>query len=697
MKDNWPILLKKAPFIRLVIPLVIGIIAGNQGLFAIRVLIYVFIISLLFSFFFFFLPPYYRLRFRLVQGTGLLLALLALGALLYTVNDVRYKPNWFGHRVLKAETITATLLEKPVEKPNSFKATATINTLVQQNQESPASGTILVYFQKDSAIAALQAGSILSFDKQPAAIRNSGNPGNFDYRQYALFNGITHQVFLTAQDYQLSPEKGKTSFNTILGNIRNYVLKTLKTFITGKKEQGLAQALLIGYRDELDKDLLQSYINTGVVHVIAVSGMHLALIFWLLNLLFSPLLKNRKTKWLHPVLVLGVLWLFTLIAGGAASIVRAAVMFTFILVGKSLHRNTSVYNSLAGSAFLLLCYNPYWLWDVGFQLSYAAVLSIVIFYKPIYNRLYISNKSLNWVWQLAAVSIAAQILTSPLAMYHFHQLPVYFLITNLLIVPVSSLVLVGELVLVLCSPAYYPAKILGAVLKGCIWWMNSFIQNLEKFPLSVWDGIQINIVQTLLLFVMIAAIAFWLLEKKKSGLWVTLTALVGFLSIRTVSFLRAAGQKKIIVYNISKHTAIDFIEGRDHLLLADSAVQPLSALWNLNIKPATILYRLKPASRPPHLKRTGQEISFFNKKILLINSSLSLKDTALRSAPDLVILSGNPRIYISDLVNLLHPAKIVISSSVPAWKARYWKQDGDSLRVPVHYVAENGAFVMNLR
>src|SRR5262249_36907228 len=148
------------------------------------------------------------------------------------------------------------------------------------------------------------------------------------------------------------------------------------------------------------------------------------------------------------------LWLFSLLAGAQASVLRSAVMFTCIVLGKNFSRSSSIYNTLAVSAFILLCYDPFWLWDVGFQLSYAAVLSIVIFVKPIYNWFYIRNKILDFIWKLNAVSIAAQLLTTPLSLYHFHQFPNYFLLSNFAVVPLSSIVVLGEIFL--CSTLFFP-------------------------------------------------------------------------------------------------------------------------------------------------------------------------------------------------------------------------------------------------
>src|SRR5262245_60738277 len=180
----------------------------------------------------------------------------------------------------------------------------------------------------------------------------------------------------------------KNPFHEFHNTSRTKVLNILRANIKGEKELGLAEALLIGYKNDLDKTLVQSYSNTGVVHVIAISGLHLGLIYWLLSWLCKPLQRGRNFKWLRLILILTGLWLFGLLAGAQPSVIRSAVMFTCIALGQSLTRKSSTYNTLALSAFILLCINPYWLWDVGFQLLYAAVLSIVIFMQPIYNWFY---------------------------------------------------------------------------------------------------------------------------------------------------------------------------------------------------------------------------------------------------------------------------------------------------------------------
>lgn len=697
LKDSTKIFLNKAPFLKLLIPLIAGIAIQSIFNFQISTAITLAGIAVLFFIAFSFLPEYKRLKFSWLKSIAIFALTFSLGMFLFVVKDIRQNKNWFGHFYKQNDVITAVLTENPVEKENSYKAEALVKTVMDSASARHADGRIIIYFRKDSAIKSLEPGTELSFKKPLQEIKNSGNPGGFDYKRYALYNGIVHTVYLTEQDFILSSGKRKIFFKKTLHALRQYAVQTIRKYIPGKKEQGLAEALLIGYKDDLDRDLLQSYTNTGVVHVIAVSGMHLGLIFWLLNLLFKPLLKRRKTAWMHPVLIICLLWVFTLIAGGSASIVRAAVMFTFILLGTAFNRKASIYNTLAVSAFLLLCYNPYWLWDVGFQLSYIAVLSIVIFYKPIYHFLYLKNRSLDWIWQLLAVSLAAQILTTPVVLFHFHQFPVYFLITNLLIVPVSSLVLIGELILVLISAIPFLASALGKILSATIWWMNSVIEGLEKLPFSVWDGFQINLFQVVLLFVVIIAIAPKQKEERKKWIWIGLFALLAFFGIRAYSFYEASHQRKMIVYNISKHDAIDFIDGRNFKPMMDSSLHENKKLVYMNLKPARTLYRVKPTDSIAGLSITNNAISFFGKRILLVNRPINANTAISRTNVDVVILSANPRLYINDLVKLIEPKQIVISASAPAWKANYWQKDCDSLKIPCHKVAEKGAFVMNLR
>ena len=270
-------------------------------------------------------------------------------------------------------------------------------------------------------------------------------------------------------------------FTRTLFNIQRWVIKVLRTNIQGPRECGLAEALLIGYKNDLDKNLLQAYSNTGVVHVVAISGLHLGLIYAMLNIFCRPLSNRKVGKVLRPVIVLAGLWIFSFLAGASPSVLRSAVMFSFVAVGSSVSKRSSLLNNLAASAFFLLCYDPFWLWDLGFILSYGALLSISIFMKPIYNLYVSENKLLDGIWKMNAVTLSAQVMTMPVLLYYFGQFPTLFLFTNFVAIPLSSIVLIGEIVLCAICFVKPAARLCGELLELLIRLMNDVVEYFNGF------------------------------------------------------------------------------------------------------------------------------------------------------------------------------------------------------------------------
>ena len=682
----------RIPFLRLLLPLSGGIILQWQIQTGLSFLLAVVCCTLLLLAAYSFLPV--KAKYRLGFFTGILINLLfvSLGSLLVWVNDVRRHDAWIGKKDTKQVSTVVAIKEPLVEKANSYKAYATVEGIYYKKQFKGCGNSIIIYFKKDSTAKTLNYGSRIIFNKNLQPIQNAGNPGCFDYKRYCLFQGITHQVYLSPPDFAVLNAGYRNPFRRFIYDSRNWVINTLRKSITSEKERGLAEALLIGYKDDLDKDLLQSYTNTGVVHIIAISGMHLALIYGLLLLLTRPFGRGGR-RWVRLVLILLGLWLFTLLAGAQASVVRSAVMFTCIAFGEALERKASIYNTLAFSAFVLLAYHPFWLWDIGFQLSYAAVLSIVAFYGPIYRWFYFPNKLVDFVWKTTAVSIAAQILTTPLTLYHFHQFPVLFLPTNMIAVPLSGLILFGEIFI--CAFSWLPpvAKISGLVVEKMIYWMNSYIEKLETVSFSLWTGFSISLLQSVLLLVLAATISSWLIDKKKWLLYSAAGSLMLFVSLRSGSMIDSQRQRKLIVYNIPKYSAIYLVDGRAYRFIGDSALFYDDFAAKFYVEPCRVLHRLKERQG---MSMCCKEFNFCKRRVVILDSSKSFKPVVEREPIDLLVLSKNPRVYISDLANSFLIRQIVIDGSVPRWKSKLWRKDCDSLNINCFDVAEKGAFVMNL-
>lgn len=687
---------KKAPFIRWLIPLITGITLQWYFQFSRLEILIAAGISIVLLTIFFSISFFRRFRLSTINGFAIGLLIASLGAFLTWYKDIRNDQDWFGKNYDKNSVLVVSLTEKPIEKTKSFKADAKVDIILKNDSIHYCSGNIIIYFQKDSLPLQMDYGSRLIIDHPLQDIKNSGNPGGFDYKRYSLFHGITHQVYVKENNYRVLTGSNKIFIKDLINKTRVKVLTILRNYIHGEKELGLAEALLIGYKDDLDKNLVQSYSNTGVVHIIAISGLHLGLVYLLLGWILRPLYRKKNMRWLRSIIMLFGLWAFTLLAGAQPSVVRSAVMFSCIILSESLSRKTSIFNTLALSAFILLCIDPFWLWDVGFQLSYAAVLSIVVFMKPIYHWFYIKNKILDFIWKLNAVTIAAQIFTIPLSIYHFHQFPLSFLFTNFLAVPLSSLILFAEIFLCIFSFVPLVASILGKILAWLIWLMNSYIERIEALPYALWDGLQISVVQTLLLIAIGISLGNWLLEKKKNSFWIGLISIFAFFILRSISFVNANNRNQLIVYNVPQKVAIDIIDGREFNFIGDSDLLKDDFIRNFHLKPSRILKRLIPSGKSKFTLIENNYLVLKDKKIILLDSVTNFTQDSNKIDIDLLIISGNPPLYLKKLAaSSLRFHQVVFDGSCPSWKTAYWKKDCLSLNIPFHDVSEKGAFVMN--
>ncbi len=689
---------KKSPFIRLLLPLIAGIIL--QWYLQIPViLILTALISFYISFLLFLLLPI-ALRFKLqaLQGFIVQLLLLCFGLLITWQKDIRHKNNWYGNYYRDGSYLVVRIDEPLVEKAKSFKADGYVEAVLQNGETIRCEGKLLLYFSKDSIKNDLHYGDKILIRKNLQPIKNSGNPGAFNYQRYAAFQQTYHNVFLKGKGWVQLPEKNINGFKQFIFSARTFVLSVLQKKIDiGKDELGIAEALLIGYTNDLDKDLVQAYSNTGVVHIIAISGMHLGLIYVLLVWLFAKIPLINRSKLLQVILILSCLWLFSILTGAAASVLRSAVMFTFITVGKNFTKQASIYNSLAASAFVLLCYNPYYLWDVGFQLSYLAVVGIVIFQRPIYNCLYIKNKWLDNVWKLIAVSSAAQLLTFPVCIYYFHQFPNLFLITNIIAVPLSGFILYAEIALVALSWVPFVGLYLGKSVGWLVWIMNKIILGINELSFAVWDKIPASVFSTMLLYGLVIALSAWLIRKDRKYLFAGSFFLLAFVVLNCINKWQLLKQEKLIVYNVPQHQAIDFINGNTYQFVGDSVLLEDGLLQNFHLKPGRIALQLNNRTDSiADLFQYNLYYQFKGTKIVIINKPDLFEMPEHKIEVDLVIISKNPKLHIAQLVKVFNCRKFIFDASNPQWKIEKWQAECKALKLEFHSIPRDGAFIYNV-
>ena len=689
---------KKAPFIRLLLPFIAGILLQWYFQFPLSDCLVAFGCFFIAYRLFFLFPISVRYKLQWLKAVILHLLLVAAAALITWQKDVQHSNNWFGNYYRDSDYLVVRIDEPLIEKTKSYKAEGYVDEVVGKDSVINTKGKILLYFAKDSLPPSLHYGDKILIHKNLQRIKNSGNPGAFNYQRYAAFQSIFHNVFLNNKDWVRLPDKNINAFRQFIFTSRAGILSILQKYIpAGKDELGIAEALLIGYTNDLDKDLVQAYSNTGVVHIIAISGMHLGLIYILLVWLFAKLPLINKLKTTQVVLILTSLWLFSLLTGGSASVLRSAVMFTFIAVGKNISKQSSIYNSLAASAFVMLCYNPYFLWDVGFQLSYLAVIGIIIFQKPIYNWLYIKNKWINAIWKLMAISIAAQVLTFPVCIYYFHQFPNLFLISNIIAVPLSSIILFTEIGLVAFSWIPFAAIYLGKIIGWMVWLMNWVILKVSGFSFAVWDNIAATVVTTWLLYAFVIGIAGWLLNKNKNAFRLAICCLFGFALLKAYGNWQIKNQQKLIVYNVPQHQAIDFIQGNDYRFVGDSILLLDGVLQNFHLKPSRITLQLN--NKVDSIPTIFQQNLFYqlgSKKMALIDKTLGFESLTQKINVDIIIISKNPPLHMAQLADIFNCRLYIFDASNSLWKINQWQKECKGLHLNFYSIPADGAFVFNV-
>ncbi|MEO8415128.1 MAG: ComEC/Rec2 family competence protein [Ginsengibacter sp.] len=688
---------KKAPFLRLLLPVIAGIIVEFYVKFKISSIIIAGATTASAYVIFRFLPFAYRFIARAVNGIIITIFMIIAGLFLTWNKDIRNHYDWYGNRYDTSSYILATVLEPPVEKNKSYKALVKVEAIIKKDSAYSATGNLLVYFARDSAMNTIQYGTRIIIKKDLQEIKNSGNPAGFDYVRYCSFQQIFHQCYLKQNEWALLQGPRTNFYKRSIFKTRQFVINVLNQYIEGNDESALAKALLIGYKIDLDKDLVQAYSNAGVVHLIAISGLHLALIYAILLWITGKIPFLKRSKLLRLVVILFCLWFFALLTGASASVLRSAVMFSFIATGLTFKKNSSIYNSLAMSAFILLCYDPFMLWDVGFQLSYLAVLGIVISQRYIYNWFYFSNKLLDKTWKLASVSLAAQVFTLPICLYYFHQFPLLFLLSNMIAIPLSTIVLWGCLLLVLISPLRFVAIYLGKIISVSIWLLNHTVLMINKLPFSVWDGISLSVTGTILLYAVFTGILYWLIKKNITAFKFGICAMFIFIGLTAFKKWGFSQQKKIIVYNIPAHKAIDFASGHEYHFIGDSDLAAEGLLQNFHLKPGRISLMLRPARLiGRQLYQHNNFYQFYGKRILLIDSAITYEQPASKVDVDYILVSKNPKLFIPNLAKVFNCSLYIFDASNPMWKIDKWKKDCEELHLRFHSVPEQGAFVTDL-
>lgn len=689
----------KYPFVRMLIPFALGIWISVfvvdirlSPTFLITAALSLFAMATLTAFLL------KRQRHTWFFGAVMTCYLFIAGYSLVRVHESEIHKNYYRGFQADASYYVARVYDYPTERPNSIRTVLELEYQFGDSLPShPISGKVMAYFPKSDSAFALHYGDLIAI---PAPIREVTpplNPEEFDYRAYLERKGITGQVYLKDEDWIDLQANDANPIYAFSYHFREILLASLQRSGLNDDEFGVAAAILLGYDDNLADEVRKDYVAAGSMHILCVSGMHVGIIYLLASFLLGFLNRKKWQKTLKQVLLLTLIWFYALIAGLSPSILRASLMISFVIIGEAIHRKGFVINSIAASAFILLCINPNNLFEIGFLLSYAAVMGIVVLQRPIYNLLYVKNKLLDKAWQITAVALSAQIATVPFTLFYFQQFTTYFWLSNLFMTPISFIVVISGMILLLVSWIPYLNTLVGYLVWGSVYVMNWVVAKIESIPYSIIKGLYINDFEFAVLLVALLLLMLTFVLRKRRLFIAMLASLLLVMTSVTIRMYDSDHQQCMTIFSLRNHTAIDYIRGGEHVLLADSA---------LMADESTVDYSLKGAWSKRHLSHHPQVIGLeedyaneylckksnlvsFDGKLLAIWEDQRISDSlSFRLPVDYLLVRGKQKPDVQSAVNAYEAKMLLIDGSVPRYLAEKWIAQAQDLDIPYYNIGE---------
>lgn len=610
----------------------------------------------------------------------------------------------------EGELLLAGITEPPAETRYGYKTVLHLHATHSGNGWKRSEGLVLAYLKPGRKGKMPQFGDIIWLKARLDSITDNSNPHSFNYAKYLKNKGITHRVYASPWEWATAPVENQRFIRKFAFETRDRLLELLEENRVEGSEFAVAAALLLGYTGDLTPELMNDYSASGAMHVLSVSGMHVGIIYLFFEFLFGFMNNRQWTRWVKSVILLAFIWFYACMTGLAPCVFRSAAMLSLPILARSIDRHADMFNVIAASIFLMLVMEPRVILDVGFQLSYLAVIGLVVLYKPIYD-LYITSAWLpDKIWSLLAVSVAAQIATFPITLYIFHQFPNYFLLTNLVVVPLSSLVIYCGILLMALGMYALPGLILGKCLSFLIWLMNVIIHGIRELPYSTWSGIHLTFSQMIILSLLILFMALYFIHRRILWFFISLILCNIFVVALLIQKMEQKASRRFTVYHVRQMTLFHFSGGNR----AD--------IFYGNGKPDD-LFRLKrneriirddmEANGADHLRhywlneRKGSMVSaightgwhctggfflFCGKRFMVLDTRIParLKD-GIRI--DYIICAAGSHRNPERIREVFHPEIVIMDGSNPAYVVRKWVRDAARMNMKIHATQSDGAFI----
>lgn len=620
------------------------------------------------------------------SGFGILtiFTFIAIGILNYQLHDQKsFRKHYTQHFDPVTDTVeTISFRIREVLKPSMYHDKYRIEILNINDQQLV--GNTLLNVQRDSFLPPFKVDAIFITTSALTDLNPPINPNQFDYKKYLEKQYIYHQIFTNKNE--LLPVPSDT--NTIFGYaalLRTHINLKLKYYNFKPDELALINALLLGQRQDISPEIYNSYSRAGAVHILAVSGLHVGIVLLLLNSLFRPLEYLKHGKTVKIIFILLILWGFAVVAGLSASVTRAVTMFSVVAIGMNLKRPSNIFNTLAISMFFLLLFKPLFLFDVGFQMSYLAVIAIVSF-QPFLEGLWRPQfKPARKLWEIFTVTLAAQFGVVPISLFYFNQFPGLFFLSNLVIIPFLGIILgMGIIIILLASINILPFW-LADIYGGIISIMNSFVRWISLQERFVFSDLSFSLLQVLTAYLLIITLAF--LSKKQNFKRLTTAMFAVLIFQSALIFEEKRNQtEEFVVFQKSRHSLIG-IKKNMTLSVAHNFDSVTSIRDNVikNYKVGNAIKDIK--------NDTLENIYAFGATRILVVDSLGIYKIPYLH-PDYVVLRDSPKINLSRLLDSIKPQLIIADGSNYKSYLKRWELSCMDQNIPFHSTGRDGAFVL---
>ncbi len=610
--------------------------------------------------------------------------LIFYGISLVEHNKSSEQVNYYGNKVKTDSSLhfIAVISELPIEKEKSIKLHLKLVQAKSWTSMIPVSGQLIAYFRKSTLTKKLKAGEVLFINAHLSEIESPKNPYEFNYKNYMYYRNWHHTCFVDSSSFVLLPVSQKLNTLWQFGlNCKQFILERLKHSGLSVNAIGICSALLTGYDDDIDQSVMDAFSHSGTLHVLSVSGLHTGLIYLLLNFFFDLFDKQRKYKLSRFVFITLFLWSFALLTGFSAPVLRAVIMFNLLGFGKLFFRadTRNQLNTLLVSAFILLCYDPFLIVDVGFLLSYFAMFGLIYFQPKFSNLWHVQHKFIHYIWQSITASLAATISTLPITLFFFKQFPIWFFLANLVVVPATFAILLLAVLVV------FKIGLVSYLINFISYIVISFISVFNVQGFGFIDAIHFTFIDLVFLSLFIFFLSVAVQYRNYRQLIFSLIILISWQFTSIIQSYQIKGTSLLTVYSI-KNKSVCSIKNKTTVYLNSCDTSD----YNYHLKPQIISFNNASLQ-----KRDFNYILTDKQAILFLNDQATLPNTNL-SEIQTIVLSHNYCLKEEVLQKFQKLEWIVADASNNAYSLKKAEEFSRKFGLGFYNCKHKGAFLLDL-